>query len=92
MRSIYTGAANLNRVDLCHQLAESPDTFDRLADMLETEELIATDTSQAVKADKSSTQYARASRMIRPAIEQAIQDQEKYKILVVILKKFNLRV
>ena len=89
MRSISTGAT-LNRVDICDQLAESPDTFDRLADMLEAEELIATDTSLAVKADKSSTPYARASRMIRPAFEQAKQDQEKYKILVVILKKFKL--
>ena len=89
--SISTGAA-LNRVDICSQLAESPDTFDRLADMLEAEELIATDTSLAVKADNTSTPYARASRMIRPAIEQAKQDEEKYQILVEILRKFKLHV
>ena len=82
--------ATFNRVAICNQLAVSPDTFDRLADMLETEELIATDTALAVKADKSSTPYARASRMIQPAIERANQDPEKHKIFVAILKTFNV--
>ena len=41
----------LDRVDICDQLSESPDTFDGLADMLEVEELIAKDTAVAVKAD-----------------------------------------
>ena len=90
-RSTFTGAA-LNRVEICNQLAESPDTFDRLADMLEAEELIATDTAQAVIADKASAPYARVSRMIRPAIEQAKQDQEKNRTLIDILKMFNVRV
>ena len=86
----HAGAA-FNRIEICDQLAESPDTFDRLADMLEAEEFIATDTALAVKADKASTPYARASRMIRPAIEQAKQDQEKHMTLIAILKKFKLR-
>ena len=87
-----SAGVSLDRVDICGQLAESPDTFDRLADMLEEEELIATDTALAVKADKSSTPYARASRMIRPAIEQAKLDPEKHKIFLKILKNFKLRV
>ena len=88
--SNFTGAA-LNCIEICDQLAESQDTFDRLADMLEAMELIAKDTALAVKADKASTPYARASRMIRPAIEQAKQDQEKHMTLIAILKKFKLR-
>ena len=88
---IFTGVA-LDCVKICDQLAESPDTFDRLADVLESMELIAKDTALAVKADKASTPYARASKMIRPAIEQAKQDQEKHLILKAILEMFKLRV
>ena len=89
--SNFTGVA-LGCIEICDQLAESPDGFDRLADMLEAMELIAKDTALAVKADKTSTPYARASRMIRPAIEQSKEDQEKHMILIAILKKFKLRV
>ena len=90
-QTIFTGGA-LGCIEICDQLAESPDVFDRLADMLDAMELIAKDTALAVKADNASTPYAKASRMIRPAIQQAKEDQEKHMILIAILKKFKLRV
>ena len=85
-------AVTLNSIDICDQLARIPDVFPRLADMLEVAELIAMDTALAVINDQSSTPYRRASKMIRPAIEQAKKDDKKYKSLVVILKKFNLKI
>ena len=80
MRFISTGAT-LNLVDICGQLAQNPDTFDHLADMLKAEKLIAPDTSLAMKADESSTPYAMASRMIQPAIEKVKQDQKSTRFL-----------
>ena len=91
MPFVSTGAL-LNLIDICGLLAENPDTFHRLADMLKAEKLIAPNTSLAVKADKASAPYARASRMIQLAIGKAKQYQKKYKILVTILKEFKLRV
>ena len=59
--------------------------IDRLADMLEAEGLIASDTAQTVKADLGSSPYARASQLMGPAIDCVHRDQQKLEILVTVL-------
>ena len=87
--SHFTDAA-LNHVDICDQLSSNPDTFHRLADMLEAEGLIARDTSQAVKANTTSAPYAKATQMLQPAIKCANDNQEKRRVLVKVLTEFNV--
>ena len=59
--------------------------IDCLADMLEAEGFITRNTSQAIKADSTSSPYAKASQMIGPAIECANRNPEKNDILITIL-------
>ena len=94
MHDMYTNshAGTLNRIDICGQLAKNPHSIECLADMLEAEEFIASDTAQAVKADSKSSPYARASRLIGPAIECVNHNQEKHNTLVQILKHFNISI
>ena len=66
----------LDYIDIYNQLAQISDTFSCLADMLEVAELIAMDTSLAVRNDQSSTPYKMTLKMMRPAIEQAKKDEK----------------
>ena len=86
----FTGV-ELDCADISDQIASHCDVIPRLADRLHKQNLITRDTCQAVKNDHISPPYAKASRMIRPAIERAEHDPAKHKSLVITLKEFNIR-